>query len=130
MLNVRDEINEVVDQYVELLPTEGLSNQIGAENKASRFLLAIAKLAALRDQLLNNKIQADSLKTVSYAEAINGAVGTNAPTKTANAEANSDFLTVEGAAKRIDNDLAYLKTMMEVFNNAHLLYRNLMKGEL
>lgn len=130
MSNIRDEINQVVDQYVELLPTEGISNQVGAENKASRFLLAIAKLAALRDQLLNNKIQADSLKSVSYAEAINGALGSNAPTKTANAEANPEFLLVEGSAKRIDNDLTYVKTMETVFLNAHLLYRGLMKGEL
>lgn len=130
MSNLREDINTVVDQYVELLPTEGLSNQIGAESKASKFLLAIAKLAALRDQLLNDKIQADSLKSVSYAEAINGAAGTNAPTKTANAEANAEFLEVEGRAKRIDNDLMYVKTMMEVFNNAHILYRGLMKGEI
>lgn len=129
-MNLNDEITKIVDQYVELLPTEDNKIMVNSEAKASRFLLAVAKLASIRDRLMNYKIKKDSLKSIAYAEAINNAPGTNAPTKQANAEAAPAYLNAAEEIAVIDNQLAYSKTMIDLFNNAHLLYRNLMKGEI
>lgn len=129
-MNLSNEITKIVDQYVELLPTEDNLILVNSEAKASRFLLAVAKLASIRDRLMNHKIKKDSLRSIAYAEAINNAPGTNAPTKQANAEAAPGYLHATEEVAVIDNQLAYSKTMIDLFNNAHLLYRNLMKGEL
>lgn len=129
-MNLQKEISKIVDQYVELLPIQDDNLFAKSEVKASQFLLAIAKLAAIRDQLMNAKVQKDSLKSVAYAEAINKAPGTNAPTKEANAEANPEYLSAAEDIALIDNQLKYTATMIEVFNNAHILYRGLMKGEI
>lgn len=129
-MNLQNEIGKIVDQYVELLPIEDSKLLAQSEIKASKFLLAIAKLANLRDQLMNAKVQKDSLKNVAYADAINNAPGTNAPTKQANAEADSNYLSIAEEIALIDNQLSYTKTMIDVFNNAHILYRGLMKGEI
>lgn len=126
----QEEIQKIVDDYVKLLPTEDDKLMLNSEVKASKFLLAIAKLAKIRDELMNQKVKRDALKTVAYAEAINNAPGTNAPTKQANAEANPDYLKTAEDVSLIDNQLMYTKVMIDVFNNAHILYRGLMKGEI
>jgi len=129
-MNLQDEISKIVDQYVELLPIEDDKLTSQSEVKASKFLMAIAKLVSIRDKLLNAKVKKDSLKSVAYAEAINNAPGTNAPTKQANAEASSGYLMAAEEIAIIDNQLLYIRTMIEVFNNAHILYRGLMKNEV
>lgn len=129
-MNLQKEIDEIVHKYIELLPIEDSTLLAKSEVKASKFLLAIAKLAALRDKLMNAKIQKDALKSVAYADAINNAPGTNAPTKSANAEATPGYLSAAENVSMIDNQLSYTKTMIDLFTNAHLLYRNLLKGEM
>lgn len=130
MSNLRENIQSIVDQYVELLPTESLSPQIGSEVKASKFLLAIAKLAEYRDHLLKAKIEKDSMSTIEFKNSILAAEGSDAKKREAIALADPTYLEASTNAKTIDSDLQYVKTMMEVFNNAHILYRGLTKGEL
>lgn len=129
-MNLQDEITQVVDKYIDLLPVDGDKLLTHSEVKASKFLVAISKLALLRDKLMGAKIKRDALRSVAYANAINNAVGTNAPTKQANAEAEAMYLKATEEVGIIDNQLSYTKTMLDVFNNAHILYRGLMKGEL
>ena len=129
-MNLQNEIGKIVDQYVELLPIQDDKLLARSEIKASQFLLAIAKLAAIRDQLMNAKVQKNSLENVAYAEAINSASGTNAPTKEANAKANPNYLSVAEEVGMIDNQLKYTATMIQVFTDAHILYRGLMKSEI
>ena len=129
-MNLQEQINQIVDQYIELLPVTDTSLMAKSEVKASKFLVAVAKLISLRDQLMNAKIKKDSLKSVAYAEAINTAPGTNAPTKQANAEANPSYLNVAEEVALIDNQLLHIKSSIDLFSNAHLLYRSLLKGEL
>ncbi len=127
---MQEQINEIVNKYVELLPVDDKQLLVHSEVKASQFLLAVAKLAAIRDHLTNQKVKKDALKSVEYANAINNAPGTNAPTKQANAEASPFYLKAAEEVAIIDNQLSYTKTMIEVFNNAHILYRGLMKNEI
>lgn len=127
---MQDEINQVVDKYIALLPVEDDKLLAHSEVKASKFLLAVAKLADIRGKLLNSKVKKDALKSVAYADAINNAVGSNAPIREANAAANPNYLGVSEDVSIIDNQLKYTNTMIEVFNNAHILYRGLMKGEI
>lgn len=129
-MSLSNEIEQVVSEYIDLLPVDDKKLLALSEVKASKFLIAIAKLASIRDRLLNQKVQKDALKSIAYAQAINSAPGTNAPTKQANAEADKGYLSSAEEVALIDNQLQYTKTMIEVFNNAHLLYRNLMKGEI
>jgi len=129
-MNTAQQIEKIVNEYMELLPVEDNKLLAQSEVKASKFLMATAKLANIRDQLLNEKVKKDALVSVAYAEAINTAPGTNAPTKEANAEANPKYLAAAEEVAVIDNQLTYLRTMLEIFTNAHLLYRGLMKGEL
>lgn len=129
-MNLQKEIDQIVEQYIELLPIEDTTLLAKSEVKASKFLLAIAKLAAIRDRLMNAKVQKDALKSVAYADAINNAPGTNAPTKSANAEATPGYLEATAEVALIDSQIQYIRTMQDLFTNAHLLYRNLLKGEI
>jgi len=126
---MQDQINEIVNKYVSMLPVDDKLLLVHSEVKASQFLLAVAKLAAIRDHLTNQKVKKDALKSVEYANAINSAPGTNAPTKQANAEASPNYLAAAEDVAIIDNQIMYIRTMSEVFLNAHLLYRSLLKNE-
>lgn len=127
---MENEIEALVNQYVELLPIEDNNLLAKSEVKASKFLVAIAKLVAVRDRLLNQKVKKDALKSVAYAEAINSATGSNAPTREANAAANPSYLSSAEQISMIDNQLLYIRTYIEIFTNAHLLYRSLSKNEV
>lgn len=125
----QEQIDKVVEQYINLLPIDnGMQNN--SDVKASKFLLAIAKLAEFRLHLTQERIKKDSLKSIAYAEAINNAPGTSAPIREANAEANADYISVQSEVASTDNLLKYVVTMQDLFTNAHLLYRALLKEQL
>jgi len=126
---ITEQINKLSDKYNELLPiSDSITSQ--SEVKASQFLIALTKFAQIRDTLLNMKVSKDSLLAIAFNEAIRSSVGSDAKTREAGAKANPDYLAINEQVDMIDNKLLYLKTLMEVYNNAHLLNRALLKNEL
>ena len=129
-MNTQEQIESVVNQYLELLPVEDKNLLVKSEDKASRFLIAIAKLAGIRDQLLNAKIKKDSLLCVAFNEAIKTAEGKDSKAREAAAEAMPAFIAIREEVETIEAQLSYSKVMMDIFLNGHLVYRALMKDNL
>jgi len=129
-MNTQEQIESIVNQYLELLPVEDKNLLVKSEDKASRFLIAIAKLAGLKDQLLNDKIKKDSLLCVTFNEAIKTAEGKDAKARESASEATPAYMAIREEVETIEAQLTYVKTMMDIFNNGHLVYRALMKDNL
>ena len=129
-MNTQEQIESIVNQYLELLPVEDKNLLVKSEDKASRFLIAIAKLANLRNGLLNSKVKKESLQAVTFNEAIKTAEGKDAETRKAASRANPDYLSITEEVNIIDNQLLLVKTYIDIFTNSHLLYRALMKDNL
>lgn len=130
MENLNEQVNKIIDQYIDLLPTESNGVQVQSEVKASKFLIAIAKLAAIRDQLLNAKVKKESLHSVTFNEVLSIQKGGDAKGREVAAKANPDYISINEQVEMIENKLVYVKTMQDIFLNAHLLYRSMMKGEM
>ena len=129
-MSTQEQIESIVNQYIELLPVEDKNLLVRSEDKASRFLIAIAKLAAIRDQLLNTKVKKDSMLCVAFNEAIRTAEGKDSKAREAAAEANPAYLDIREEVEIINNQLIYLRTMQDIFLNGHLVYRSLMKDNI
>ena len=122
------EIKEYIAKYESLLPTgEGLS-AVEAERRAGEFLSVMATIVNWRHLLAQDKIRLMSVQTAVYAEQM--AAGT-AKTVTENklaAEASQAYTKSREDFESIENDLNYLKAYYEIFNNAHIFYRSVAKG--
>ena len=128
-MSTQETIESIGNEYLKLLPVEDKNLLVKSEDKASRFLIAIAKLSQVRDQLLNSKVQKDSLLCVAFNDAIKTAEGKDAKARECAAEANPQYMCAREEIEIINNQLLLVKTYIEIFLNSHLLYRSLMKGE-
>lgn len=122
---IKQEIKELVDKNLELMPSEKSITQHEAEIRSGRFLHVIAELANYQHELLNQKLNADSQETVSYNNAISTAEGRDAEARKASAKANSGYISAKQALGAIEADLVWVKTIMQVFENASILYRQM-----
>lgn len=124
---INPEIKELVEKNLELLPSEKTITQQEAEIRSGRFLYVIAELANYQHLLLNKKISADSQETVQYNVAISSAEGRDAETRKASAKAKTEYINAKEDLSRIDADLLWVKTIMSLFENASILYRQIGK---
>lgn len=132
-MSTQEQIESIVNQYLELLPVEDKNLLVKSEDKASRFLIAIAKLAAIRDQLLNAKIKKDSLLCIEFNNALQNEdirALRDSKARESAAEAFPAYLSIREEVETIEAQLSYSKVMMDIFLNGHLVYRALMKDSL
>ena len=124
-----EDIHKYVEEHLELLPTDKVLSGSEAEKRANAFLIAIAVLAQEVHTMTNDKIKAKSLKATEYNVAFSGSTKTNAPGREADAEAADAYIAAREDLETVDNNIQYIQTMMEVFTNAHLLLRQIAKGQ-
>ena len=123
--NLRNFINETQT----LLPVGKSISLPEAEKRAGQFLYALAYITDERFNLGDAKIKALSVQSAVYAEVL--AAG-EAKTITENkiaAEANPAYIGAREELEIVENQLTFLKAYYEIFNNAHIFYRNMAKGE-
>lgn len=126
-LVITSDIKAYIAEARKLLPVpKGLSST-EAERRAGAFLDAMAACADWKHEFTKVKIKQLSVQTAIYAqELVKGTGKTVTENKTA-AEASAVYQTAREGLEETENDISYLKTYYEVFNNAHIFYRNLMK---
>jgi hypothetical protein len=123
------EMKEYVDKYAKLLPIGTSVSYTEAEKRAGEFLSAQATITNWRHMLSSEKIKLTSVQTAIFSTLM--AKGT-AKTVTENklmAEADPEYIKVREELESVENDLSYLKSYYDIFNNAHIFYRNLSRGE-
>lgn len=123
------EIKDMIDKYVLLLPVNASISAPEAERRAGEFLSAMATITNFRHLFSEDKIRCLSVQTATYAEELaKGTAKTITENKTV-AEASQSYMASREALEHIENDLSYLKSYYEIFQNAHVFYRNMAKGE-
>lgn len=123
------ESKKYIELYVQMLPVGTSISFTEAEKRAGEFLSAMATISDWKHILTCEKIKFLSVQTATYAQEM--AKGT-AKTVTENkltAEASPEYTKAREELEGIDNDISYLKAHYDIFNNAHIFYRNMSKGE-
>jgi len=123
-----ENIDEFLEKYISMLPTEGAVSDSEAQRRASELLVAQSHLAAYHHSLTNDLIKFSSLKDVEYAKALNLAEGSDATKRKANAEAMPDYIDVREKFEEIENKMGVVRTYLDIFKNGHVMYRQMASG--
>jgi hypothetical protein len=89
----------------------------------------MAEITNLRHQFSGNKIAELSAQTAVYAEELFKGTAKTMTENKVTAEASEAYTKAREALEHSENDLSYLKAYYDIFQNAHIFYRNVSKGE-
>jgi hypothetical protein len=121
------EIKEYLNKQAELLPVNRSISQPEAERRAVIFLETCAKIADWRHLLSEGKIQSVTMQSVVYAEELSKCTGKTVTENKITVEAHPKYTGAREEFESVENDLSYLKAMLDVFLNGHLFYRAMAK---
>lgn len=124
------EMTDYIQKYTALLPRQSFISQDEAEKKAGEFLCAQAKITEWKHLLTSEKIKLLSLQTATYATEMSKGTAKTVTENKLTAEASVDYVKAREELEQVENDLSYLRSFYDIFNNAHIFYRNLAKGEI
>lgn len=121
------EVKEQIQVWNEMLPTGKVVTQIEAERRASQFLVASAHIAEWVHIFRDSKIKAESVQVATFSSEMNKSESKLVTEKKAQAEASTSYVKAREEFEYIENDISYLKTYAEIYNNAHIFYRGIAK---
>lgn len=123
------QFKEFIEPYEKLLPVAKSISQPEAERRAGEFLSIMAQITEWRHILSENKIGELTTQTAVFAEQLSLGTAKTVTENKLTAESSKVYSDAREAFERTENDLTYLKAYYEIFNNAHVFYRNMAKGE-
>jgi transposase len=123
------EMKEFIEKYRRLLPIGNSISTSEAEKRAAMFLEAMATVADWKHEFTKTRIQQLSTQTATYASELSKGTAKTVTENKTTAEASDEYTSAREALEGTENDISYLKTYYEVFQNAHILYRQLSKGD-
>lgn len=123
------EIKQFIDKYSELLPVGTSISYTEAERRAGEFLSAMAMISNWKHMLGSEKIKLLSVQTAVYAEQMSKGTSKTVTENKLNAEASAEYTKAREDLESIDNDISYLRSYYEIFNNSHIFYRTMAKGD-
>jgi hypothetical protein len=124
-----NEIKEYIQRFESLLPVGTSISYTEAEKRAGEFLAAQAMITNWRHLLSTDKIRLLSVQTAVYAQQMLKGTAKTVTENKLTAEASEEYTSAREALEQIENDLSYLKAYYDIFNNAHIFYRGMAKGD-
>jgi hypothetical protein len=124
-----ENIEEFVWSYVSKLAPESVISKSEANKRASEFLYAAAIISCEKKRISDELISVESANRVIYASTFARQSDKNVTEKKLKAEADPEFIEVREMLETLENNINYLKTQEKVFENAHVFYRNLYRGD-
>lgn len=124
-----NDIKAMISGYEAMLSVGSSISYVEAEQRAGEFLAAMAHITNIKHLLSGEKIKLTSIQTATYAtEMLKGTAKTVTENKLT-AEASATYTTAREELEGIENDISYLKAYYDIFNNAHIFYRSMAKGD-
>lgn len=123
------DIKVYIEKYQKLLPLNNSISFTDAEKRASMFLDIMATITEYRHALSEGKIKSLSVQNAVYATELAKCTGKTVTENKIAVEASEEYTAAREEFEMTENDLNYLKAYYEIFNNAHIFYRNMAKGE-
>lgn len=118
-----------IDECYKLLNSENVISDREAQFRAGRFLEAQFHITKGIRMLASDQLKSKSLNEMTYTSLLNSDGSKNVTEKKANAEANPNFISVRERFDEIEADIKNLYSLLKVFQDAHVFYRQLAKGD-
>lgn len=119
----------VIEKGNELLPSKPGVPPQELFDKSATFLLTVAKLAHERRTLDQALLKAQSVEKATYAKALFRAEAKTVKEKEVLADADSAVIQSTEEVAELKSDITYVATCIDIFKNAHLLYRQSLRQE-
>ncbi len=121
-----EEIEKYVKENIKLITFDSYSNVL---EKTTIFLMVVSTLSNFKKELELKKTKIDTIKEAIWAKALISSEGKTAGEKKADAATDNEYSKFKEEYDVIEANISWLKTNIEIFNNAHLTYRQISKGE-
>ena len=118
-----EQVQQLIDEHVDLiiLDAKGLAE---AKDRCGKFLWLTAVLTSYLKDLEIKKAKVKTLERTKYFEAIQSETDTKQVTeKKLRAEGNVIYTSAREALEEVDALRTWIRGYVEVFNNAHVTYR-------
>lgn len=126
---MNNEVKQYIEKYAAMLPTQKSISTVESERRAGEFLSVQAYIADLRHILSEEKIKLLSVQTATYAEQLSKCSGKTITENKVTVEASEEYIRAREELESIENDLSYLRAYSDIFQNAHVFYRQMCKSE-
>jgi len=123
------EIKEYIEKYASKLAVNKMVSFTEAEKRAGEFLYAQAQITDWRHLLSEEKIKLTSIQLATYAEQLSLCTGKTVTENKTTVEASKEYQKAREDLESVENDIAYLKAYYDIFQNAHVFFRQMAKGE-
>lgn len=124
-----EEVRSLIDLGLKAVGRDKGVSQFEAEERASSLLIIMAELLKQKRSLESKSIKASSIECVSLHKSVHEAEGKNVTEKKLKAVATPEYIKDREEAEEIERDISYLKSMVDVFGDAHILWRQIAKSE-
>lgn len=123
--------DKAVDYHISLIPGVNTDYPLNAELRAGELLRFSAQLLRLRTMTISEKIASNCIGVAVYHEIYQNTlfpdkIGVNE--KKATVEANPRYLDAMSKVEFCEGEIKYLSGLLDLFNNGHLLLRQMAKG--
>lgn len=126
---LQEEVRSLIDEGLKIVGRDKGVSQFEAEERASSLLIIVAELLKQKRSLESRRIKSSSIECVSLHKAVHEAEGKNVTEKKLKASANPDYIKDREEIEEVESDISYLKSMVDVFGDAHILWRQIAKNE-
>lgn len=117
-----EQVEEAVIAHVDLIEISASSLAKGREYTA-KFLVIQSMLSSYLKQVEEDKAKSSSISSAEYSTAIAQADGKNITEKRTMAESNPTYMASREKVEELDALIRWVKTHIEIFNNAHVMFR-------
>lgn len=117
-----DQVEQAVLEHIDLIEISSSSLAQG-KDRAAKFLIVQSLLSSYLKQVEEGKAKAQTLVSAEYATAIACADGKNITEKKQSAEADPKYTAVREKVEELDAEIRWLKTHIDIFQNAHVMFR-------
>ena len=114
-----EEVQALVNEHIQLIAFSKDSYKEALE-RATKFLVISAIVAEFKREMLRDAF---------YAKALSEAEGKNVTEKKAMVPLNPDYAKQVEVCGELEASIGWSRTMIDIFNNAHVTYRQIAKGD-
>lgn len=124
----KEEVLGIVERGVEEIAINAQS-LADAKPRAGRMLTRVAVLTNYLKQLEEDLPKHQTLVNAQYYTAVNSAGGKNVTEKKLEADANLAYCAAVEQKAMVDAERDWVKRYIEIFDNAHIMYRQYSRDE-
>lgn len=121
-----EQIEQVVLEHVGMIEISSSSLAAG-KKRAAQFLVVQSLLSTYLKELEERKAKVATESSAQYATALGSGGGKNVTENKINAEAHPSYTQARERQEEFDAEIRWIKTHIEIFNNAHLMFRQYTK---